>query len=202
MLPFRSLMAALLLVLPSLAQGVYQGCGPEGDAKVPQVRALNRYKNRTDAPMAINPAITLQALMAPGADQTRWKFADGAEIVGYVRDVKVGGVETCNCHARAPQDRDTHIELVSDPMGYQLPVIVEVTPRVRALMAERGFDWSTDALRAQLKGRWVKVKGWMLFDTEHLSQAENTAPGRPRNWRQSCWEIHPVTALEIVPRPR
>jgi hypothetical protein len=54
----------------------------------------------------------------------------------------------------------------------------------------------------KLLGRWVKVTGWMLFDVEHQSEAENTAPGRPRNWRATAWEVHPVTAIEIVQRPR
>jgi hypothetical protein len=51
-------------------------------------------------------------------------------------------------------------------------------------------------------GRWVRVTGWLLFDAEHANAAENTAPGRARNWRASAWEIHPITAVEVVPRPR
>lgn len=31
---------------------------------------------------------------------------DGAEMAGYVWDVKPRGVETCNCHAKAVDDRD------------------------------------------------------------------------------------------------
>jgi len=26
--------------------------------------------------------------------------------------------------------------------------------------------------------------------------------GRPRNWRATAWEIHPVTWIEVVPMPR
>jgi len=46
-------------------------------------------------------------------------------------------------------------------------------------MGARGVDWSTRALRDHYLGRWVRVRGWMLFDTEHKGEAENTAPGRP-----------------------
>ncbi len=46
-------------------------------------------------------------------------------------------------------------------------------------------------------GRWVKVRSWMLFDVEHLNEAENTAPGRG-NWRATAWEIHPVASVEVV----
>ncbi len=143
-------------------------------------------------------------MLAPGYDASRWTTSYGAVVIGYVHDVKVGGIETVNCQARDPRFRDTHIELVLDPMnsGSTKRVIVEVTPRWRAIMAAKGIDWSTRALRDKFLGRWVKVTGWMLFDMEHQGQAENTAPGRPRDWRATAWEIHPVTAIAVVPRPR
>lgn len=183
----------------------YNGCGMEGDARSPGVRALNRLKNRVTAPTPaeINPKVTLAAMLAPGNDIGRWKVRYGATITGYVEDVKVGGIETVNCHARDPQHRDTHIELVLAPMdsGAVQRVIVEVTPRWRAMMVEKGVNWSTRAIRDRFLGRWVKVTGWMLFDVEHKNESENTAPGRPRNWRATAWEIHPVTNIEVVSRP-
>ena len=184
---------------------IYGGCGMEGDAGGSAVRALNRLKNRYIAPKPeqIDPAITLAAMLAPGNDTGRWKVKQGAEISGYVFEVRPGGIESTNCHARAAGLRDTHIELVPDPMaGFpDRRVIVEVTPRWRAMMAAQGEDWSTRALRDRLLGRWIRIRGWMLFDVEHQSQSENTAPGRGRNWRATAWEIHPVTSIEVVPRP-
>jgi hypothetical protein len=190
---------------PAAELSAFHGCPMEGDARSQAVRALNRLKNRYTAPIPdqIDPKITLAAILAPGYDTGRWKVKEGATITGYVYDVKPGGVETVNCHARDWADRDTHIELVLDPMqsGETQRVIVEVTPRWRAIMAARGVDWSTRTLRDHLLGRWVKVTGWMLFDVEHKDQAENTAPGWPRNWRATAWEIHPITAIELVSRP-
>jgi hypothetical protein len=190
---------------PTQDWNTYNGCGLEGDARSPAVRALNRLKNRVTAPAPddINPKVTLAAMLVPGNDIGRWKVRYGVQITGYVEDVKVGGVETVNCHARDPQYRDTHIELVLDPMhsGEVQRVIVEVTPRWRAMMAAKGVDWSTRGLRDRFLGRWIKVTGWMLFDVEHKSEAENTAPGRVRNWRATAWEVHPVTAIEVVSRP-
>ena len=83
-----------------------------------------------------------------------------------------------------------------------LPVIVEVTPRWRAMLAARGVDWSTATLRRQLLGRWVRVSGWLLFDAEHANAATNTAPGHPHDWRATAWEVHPINDLLVVPRPR
>jgi hypothetical protein len=184
----------------------FNGCGMEGDAASHAVRELNLLKNRYTAPepQQIDPSVSLAAMLEPGDDRTRWNDHHGAEITGYVWDVKVGGVETVNCHAPDPPDRDTHIELVLDPMNgsEDRRVIVEVTPRSRAIAEQRGEDWSTPALRDHFHGRWVRVRGWLLFDTEHESQSLNTAPGRPRDWRATAWEIHPVTDLEVVERPR
>jgi hypothetical protein len=190
--------------MPNL--GMFDGCGMEGDARSLGVRALDRLKNRYTAPSPadMNSAVTLEAIFAPGNDISRWKVKEGAEIIGYVSNVKRGGIEATNCHARADADRDTHIELVLDPMhsGRSLPMIVEVTPRSRYLMNQRGIDWSTRALRDKFLGRWVKIRGWMLFDSEHQQESENTAPGRAGNWRATAWEIHPVTSLEVVGRPQ
>jgi hypothetical protein len=118
--------------------------------------------------------------------------------------VKVGGVETCNCRARAPIDRDTHIELAISPGAPPTQrVIVEVTPRFRDVMEAQGVDWSTAALagRAGVKGQWVEVASWLLFDTPHINEAENTNPGNPPNWRATCWEVHPITSLKVVDAP-
>lgn len=190
----------------SHAQASFHGCGMAGSATVRRVRALNELKNRFTAPRPadIDTTVTFAALLRPGDDRARWDEHRGASIVGYVHDVKAGGVETVNCRARDLADRDTHIELVLDPMRSSASrrVVVEVTPRWRAMVAARGVDWSTRALRTAYLGRWVRVTGWLLFDAEHADAAENTAPGRARNWRATAWEVHPVTAIEVVPRPR
>jgi hypothetical protein len=166
---------------------------------------LNRNKNRSDSPKKsdIDPGVTLSAMLAPGADTTRFKVGQAAQITGYVHDAKVGGVETANCKAKAQIDRDTHIELVIDPGddGPTRRVIVEVTPRIRALVAKKGLDWSTEALQRDIIGQTITVTGWMIFDIEHTAQAENTAHGNPSNWRATCWEIHPVTDLQIGTQP-
>ncbi|HET7789432.1 MAG TPA: hypothetical protein VFK78_01405 [Gemmatimonadales bacterium] len=206
--PARAPLVLLTLLCACVARegGAFPGCPLEGEAVSPAVRALNRLKNRalTPAPADLDREATIAGLLAPGDDRDRWSERSAATVVGYVRDVRVGGVETVNCYAREVDRRDTHLELVADPEDRgALPVIAEVTPGWRAFMARRGSDWSTDSLRAALAGRWVRVTGWLMFDAEHARQAENTASGNPGNWRQTAWELHPVTALEVVaPPPR
>ena len=130
----------------------------------------------------------------------RWNVGKAVKIKGYVRDVKPGGIETVNCKATEIKLRDTHIELVLNPMSAEKneAMIVEVTPRLRKIMAERGEDWSTGMLRSKYLGRWVEIEGWLLFDFEHTNMAENTHPGNAKNWRETAWEVHPVTGIRIA----
>ena len=183
---------------------VFDDCPPEGDAVSAKALDLNKFKNRFTFPQAsdFTEEISLAKMLEPGDDKSRWSINKAARIKGYVYDIKSGGVETCNCKEREEQDKDTHIEIVIDPMqnGKTQRVVVEVTPRMRDIMSHRGEDWSTRTLRDKFLGRWVEVEGWLLFDDEHEMNAENTNPGRPRNWRATAWEIHPITSIKVVNR--
>jgi len=184
----------------------FDGCGMDGSAKTASLKKLNQLKNRYNVPQAnqIDPSITLSAILAPGDDRTRWSSSSGAAVTGYVLDVKPGGGETCNCGKTDPAHTDAHIELVlhsGDTAGRQ-SVVAEVTPRMRAIMGTSGTDWSTKTLRKQILGKWVKVQGWMMFDSQHANAAENTNPGGASNWRATAWEIHPITDIKIVPAPQ
>jgi hypothetical protein len=181
------------------APGSFDGCPVEGKTTRAAVMALNRLKNRTVAPLKsdVNPAITLTSVLAPGNDIGRWNESQAAIITGFVVAVKPGGPETVNCGATDPAHTDTHIELAlsaDDSLGIH-HMIVEVTPRWRAMMGAKGKNWSTSSLRSSLTGRKITVVGWMMLDREHCNASENTNPGGVHNWRATCWEIHPITAL-------
>ena len=184
-----------------------------GDAKTKLAIDLARQKNREDEPSTFQK-IPFADLLNEGDDTDRWSDVEGAVLEGYVIDVKPGGVETCNCRTTDALFKDTHIELIlskSDPGakkdGKHRRVIVEVTPRFRLMKAQDGVDWTTDALRQTIKGRYVRVKGWMFDDKEHECAAQNTRKevkpacyGRDRTvWRATTWEIHPLTSIEVLP---
>ncbi len=210
-----ALTVSIFLLYPSLTSAshgkgstgndaaILAACPVEGDARNPQVKALNLLKRRMTTPAVadMDNQVTLTAMVAPGDDTSRFDTKKGATIEGYVADVKVGGVETVNCHTHDPQYRDTHIELTLDPLhdAENKHVIVEVTPQWREQMSKNGDDWSTPTLRKKLLGRWIKVTGWLLFDEEHANAAENTNPGGSKNWRATVWEIHPISAIQALP---
>lgn len=184
----------------------FNDCPMEGDAKGAEDKNTNTLKNRytfpTDAD--IDKSITLEKMLAPGNDENRFSETKAATITGYVVHVsKKGSSETCNCHAKEPLFTDTHIDIVLDPdhSGKRERVVVEVTPRMRAIMADKGIDWSSQALQ-DLIGKRVTFTGWLLWDWRHKKDAENTDPGDAnQNWRATCWEIHPVTSIEVEEDP-
>jgi hypothetical protein len=207
---------AVVLILPFVVFGQTDGnldvirlnghdCPPEGDARSPDVKDLNRLKARYHSPVAsdIDHRVTLTAMVAPGDDEGRFDNKSAATIIGFVLKASEGGVETCNCHARAPEQRDTHILLApSEGADRTQGVVTEVTPRTRLLHQRAGAnDWTTAALQRDIQGKWVEITGWLLFDVEHVGEAENTNPGGAHNVRATCWEIHPITSIKVLDGP-
>jgi hypothetical protein len=182
-----------------------QDCGPEGTGVSPAGKDLNRHKNRFKLPEAgdIDADVSLPAMLAPGKDVKRFDQEKAARVRGLVIDVQVGGNhETCNCGATDPDERDTHIPIaLAAGVPETQQVIIEVTPRLRLFMKDKGVDWRTPALQDKIKGKWIEATGWLLFDTAHIKEAENTNPGHQGNWRATCWEIHPVTSITILDEP-
>lgn len=205
LLPLCFLLLGAKNQTPPANMDVFDGCNMDGTAKTANLKKLNELKNRYTPPQdnEINHSITLSAVLAPGDDRTRWSSSNGAEVTGYVLDVKPGGGETCNCGKTDPVHTDAHIELVLNSTDSDTQsMVVEVTPRMRAIMGTSGTDWSTKTLRQQLRGKWVTVRGWMTFDIQHASAAENTNPGGAGDWRATAWEIHPVTDIQVVAPPQ
>lgn len=177
-------------------------CDMHGSAHIERLEyRLNEYKNRYNFPIKSDyiTGITLNELILSG-NGDQFPMDKAVILTGYVFNVKIGGVETCNCKTKNPDYRDTHIELTPDSehTAPEFRVIVEVTPRIRALMAAKGIDWSTDALKKTLIGHNIKVSGWLFYDAEHKSQAYATNPTGERNWRATCWEIHPITYIKVI----
>ena len=190
------------ILIPAGSLDTFNMCPPIGQTDETRLQDLNKLKNRYDIPSDsdINSNVSVATMLVPGDDNKRWSTSNAAQITGYVMEVKPGGSESCNCHLTDKAKIDTHIVLVASPdstKGGQR-IIIEITPRMRFLMLQKGIDWSTDAIKATFTGHWVKVTGWLFFDEEHTNASENTSPGGVHNWRATAWEIHPITSLELV----
>jgi hypothetical protein len=166
---------------------------------LPGKRAFNSLKNRTTVPGAtdFDPRVTLAAMVAPGEDRRRWQHTRAARIEGYILRVHDAGRESANCFSGSRLDVHIEVGLRPDAPPNER-VIVEVTPPIRDAAARRGVDWTTATLRTHVTGRRARIEGWLLFDAEHDEESENTRPGHRGNWRATAWEIHPVTAIELL----
>jgi hypothetical protein len=176
-----------------------QDCPSAGIALTSRQRNLHRLKNRTAFPQAtdFDSRVTLDALLEPGNDSSRWSTDRAARIEGQVVDVAYARVEAANCFA--PSGRDIHILIAKRegaPKNEQ--VVLEVTPKLREWAAAQGIDWSEETLHAQLVGHWCEFEGWLYFDVGHAEESENTAPRNPNNWRATAWEVHPITKITVI----
>ena len=188
-----SLTVAVLFVLPQ------RFCPSPGAALSPSGREFMRLKNRDaePSPRDFDDGVTLEALLRPGEDRARWSESRAGRVEGYVIEVVEGGVEAANCYSYRERDTHVHIAPRADAPRTEW-VVLEVTPRGRESARARGLDWSAEALRRELVGRRCRFEGWLLFDRGHADESENTAPGARGNWRATAWELHPVTAIEVL----
>ena len=193
--------------VPLMAQenlDVFKGCGLAGTAQSQCGKSLNRLKNRFATPSSVNSAVTLEAILEPGDDLSRWRTSDAARITGIVASVIPGGRrESCNCDR--DDLRDIHINIVLDEADVEEPtryVIAEITPRMRSLHPE----WTFNFVKS-LEGKRVRFTGWMLFDGMHSLESLNTKNRSHQQcgslevneiWRATAWEIHPVTDITVL----
>jgi hypothetical protein len=187
------LLVGVVVVLVVVCIVLARNCPDAGIALTANARYLHRLKNRTSLPQAVDfdSRVTLDALLQPGDDTSRWLNDRAAKIQGQVIDVGYARPEATNCYN--PCRRDIHI-LIANHNGAAKTeeVVLEVTPNLREL------DWSAQTLQAQLVGHWCEFEGWLYFDAGHAEESENIHPQRPGNWRATAWEIHPVTKITVI----
>jgi hypothetical protein len=112
--------------------------------------------------------------------------------------------ESTNCHATDDVHVDWHVTLVhhqkdaNQKDAKSLGIVVETTPRVRALA---GHGWTPDMLSsAATKGDSVRVSGWLMYDPEHFSMMPHYDPSKTykdAQVRATLWEVHPITKIEV-----
>lgn len=176
-----------------------RNCPSAGIALTSNARNLHRLKNRTALPKAddFDARVTLDGLLQPGEDSSRWSTDRAARIQGEVIDVAYAGTEATNCFS--PSRRDIHIHIARHKgAAKKEQVVLEVTPHFEEWASQQGMDWSEQTLHAQLVGHWVEFEGWLYFDVGHAEDSENTAPNKPSNWRATAWEVHPITKITVI----
>ena len=177
----------LLLLSTSL---LHAQCPVEGSATNDKDKIANRLKNRNITTKKID-SINLQQVLAPGRDSARFSNTSYSMIEGYVVEIKDGGKESCNCGAEADSLIDVHIYIGLTPTAAKEDcMIIEVTPKFKKLYPTLNLK--------KLKGKKVKIYGYMFYDEEHKGNAKNTCMKCTKVWRRTCWEIHPVVKIKEI----
>jgi len=193
------LLVVVAIILLAFGFFIARNCPSAGIALTSRARELHRLKNRTAFPQAadFDSRVTLDSLLQPGDDSSRWSIARAAKVQGYVIDVAFARPEATNCWN--PCRRDIHIDIARGKGAAKRErIVVEVTPNLREWAATQGIDWSEETLQAQLVGHWVEFEGWLYYDAGHAEESENISPGKGDNWRATAWEVHPVTKITVV----
>jgi hypothetical protein len=198
-----------ILKIPATATKKAINCPMEGNPTATRKQAFyqerNRLKNRWNLPQSrsFDQTVTLQKMLGDGtSDVNKFNEKKAASIVGYIVYVSPSPwAESCNCGSTQSDYTDYHIEIAETPDEEKggRTIVVESTPRIRAM---NGPDWNRKALNKLWKEKIpVRISGWIFYDKEHESSARNIVGEECEkfaNRRQTCWEIHPISKIEVL----
>jgi uncharacterized protein YgiM (DUF1202 family) len=188
-----------------------ENCPPEGgnNDRETELRKNRQDSAKTPHDVSINSIVGLPYDHSAKTKRSGWTPRQLAEIApfegipvrvaGYlvhftektgkaVDQVRREGAENCNCGSKAPEDVDWHLSLVERPrLPEKQSIVVEVTPRIRALHDHKWTLAKMDPLvNSDIE---VRITGWTMMDPEHELMVGTH--------RRTRWEIHPITEIEV-----
>lgn len=171
----------------------------EGPFARPEARHMRAMKDRSVAPTEAAPtSVSLFDSLPyrrPLAEYAPFERR-GVVMEGYIKHM-----------LRAP-DGDIHLEVTATASEPGVPVpyaTAEITPQWHRGAAR----WEYESLRAAFRSgsggdvsRWqdpprrVRLTGWLMYDFQFETRRPDLTRG-PSELRESGWELHPVTKIEI-----
>ena len=172
-------------------------CPDTGDARRVEIQRLNILKNRHSLPKPeeIDRSVSSAKLFNSGDRPNAFNEHAAASIEGYILKAKEEKEESCNCHSHNPSNWDYHVYLNIDKEAHKIgeSIVIEITPYTRKLHPEYTLEYIQ-----HLKGKKVRISGWLMFDFEHLSNSYESHPEVEKVFRHTVWEIHPITSIEVI----
>jgi len=114
-------------------------------------------------------------------------------IEGFLISFEEEGPESCNCNkaTKAKKNGDVHmyLALVKNAPKKNC-IVIEITPNFKKK--------HPDYQNLFQKNARVRVTGYLLYDYLHEANAFTTCTSCNNVWRKTCWEVHPITKLEII----
>ena len=171
----------------------------EGPFATPEARHMRLMKDRSVAPSAVTPVtVSLFGTLPYRRPLAEYEPFERRGIVmeGYIK------------HMLRAADGDIHLE-VSDTLPGEGPPPLYATAEITPQWHRGKRLWTYENLRAAWRcgsggdvTRWddpprrVRLTGWLMYDFQfETRQPDRTRP--PYEQRESGWELHPVTKIEI-----
>lgn len=174
-----------------------QPCPKYGDATTPEKKKLNVAKNRgvNVSSTKVPEFLPLKNLLPSVKRDDRNLYADGAYVYseGFLVSFEEEGPESCNCGKakKSLKDGDVHMYLgLKKDAAKKNCIVVEITPAFK-----KKYPAYKQLLQENAK---VRITGYLLFDFLHTKDAFTTCTSCAGIWRKTCWEIHPVTKIELL----
>jgi len=192
-------MQKVLLLLPLFyfSSSLMAQCPKEGDATTPEKKKLNVFKNKGVSTPAGQPQfLPLKNLLPSVKRNDRGLYGDGAYVYteGILVSFEEEGPESCNCQAakKSRKDGDVHmyLGLKKDALKKNC-IVVEITPAYKKK--------HPNYAQSLQKNSKVRISGYLLYDFIHESDAMTTCTKCDGAWRKTCWEIHPVINIKLLP---
>lgn len=172
-----------------------KACPPYGNTTDPLEKKLNIRKNRgvtiSDSKKAEFIALNELITTKKKEDQGFYKSDVYVYTEGFLVSHEEQGAETCNCGkaSKTKKTGDVHmyLGLIANAPKKNC-IVVEITPAYKKVHPD---------YEGQLTdGKKVRIFGYLIYDYKHRGQSFNTCTKCGHIWRKTCWEIHPITAIE------
>ena len=172
-------------------------CPESGSATTEKGMQLNIAKNRsiTVDSSHIPVFIALQDMISGTKEDDEGWFTVGDYIVteGFLINAIEEGGESCNCDQAdaALKNGDVHMYLGRTKTSKTKNcIIIEITPAFK--------NENPDYEKYMTAKQKIRVTGYLLYDYIHRKDALMTCKKCTNIWRNNCWEIHPITKIEIL----
>ncbi len=187
----------ILLFLSGIIAGTAQPCPNYGDATVPDKKDLNINKNQSVTVKSSRKPemLPLKNLLPSVQRSDKGIYMTGAYVVteGILVRFEEQEGESCNCEqaTKKKKDGDVHMYIGTKANApIKECIVVELTPAYK-----KKHPAYANSL---VKNAKVRITGFLLYDFIHEKDAFTTCKSCSGIWRKTCWEIHPITKIELL----
>jgi len=178
-----------------VASAAGQTCPKSGSAKTQKEKQLNIAKNKSVVTSITPGFMPLDSMITTTKQDDKDWFYSGDYIVteGFLINAIEEGAESCNCkEAKANlKNGDVHMYLgLTKNAKPKNCIIIELTPAFKKM--------HPDYEGLLVLNKKIRVTGFLLYDYIHRKDALMTCKKCTNTWRNNCWEIHPITKIEIL----